>query len=512
MLAASIAGGIFSFYGYGMPFNVDHHTGVIEPIPGIPLPAGIQPGDQIDLSATQADTRIALLTGPKKPAGHTYELVIRRGSEHLTVPFKNADYSLDTDQRVRFVILWLSWTSLSGFLVLGIISLLSLWRGHGRSARGMALWAVSVLLATAAFLLPLDGYIGLSVFLGSNFLFLLARVGFYIMIESILAASLTPRMRFVWRGIFIVLLCVGAAIIQFGGPILFVTNGLMGWNATGYALIWTAGYLIPVLMLLVNYRKAGSEQRLRLRWALWSGIAWLLGIFFNNTSILGEPYSSMASNSVQLLGMCGFLYAVLRHRLMDVSVILDRTLVYGGVTAVVVGILAAVNTVVQHAALGTSASLLLQIVVPLALGIVLSRVRTYADRTVEQVFFRKKYLAEKALRSFARRCGHIERTDRLLEAATTAIRQNLGATGIAFYERRGNAYVCVRRDGEMTHPQQVNSDDDAFVAARGDYKEVDLSELHSTLGTDGYVFPMMAHGVSQGVLVCANRPGEHYAA
>jgi len=512
VLMASVSGGILSFYSYHVPFRSDIHTGVIEPIPGMPLPSGIQPGNQIDLSALKANSRIALLAGSNKPAGHTYELVIHKGDGLVTIPFKPADYNVDTDKRVQFIGHWLSWTSLCGFVVLGVISLLSLWRGHGRAARGMALWAIAVLLATATFLLPLDGMLSLSAFLTSNFLFLLARVGFYIMIESILAPSLTPGMRALWRGIFLVILVVGVAIIQFGGPILFVMRSWSGWTSTGYVVIWTASYLIPVLMLFVNYRHAGTQQRLRLRWALWSSVAWLIGIFLSNTGILGTPYSAMGSNFAQLLGMCGFLYAVLRHQLMDVSVILDRTLVYGGVTALVVGILAAVNTVVQHAALGTSASLLLQIVVPLALGIVLSRIRLYAESAVERVFFRKKYLAEKALRSFARRCGHIERSDRLMEAATTAIRQNLGTTGVALYERRDDIYVCVRHDGEMTYPQQVNSDDDAFVAARGDLKEVDLSELHSTLGTDGYVFPMMAHGIPQGVLVCANRPGEHYAA
>jgi hypothetical protein len=103
-----------------------------------------------------------------------------------------------------------------------------------------------------------------------------------------------------------------------------------------------------------------------------------------------------------VITMAGFLYAVLRHRVVDVSVFIDRTLVYGGMTALVVGILAAVNSLVEHAALGTNASLLVQVIVPLALGIVLSRVRLYLDRIVEQVFFRRKYLAEKALRRFAR--------------------------------------------------------------------------------------------------------------
>ncbi len=142
------------------------------------------------------------------------------------------------------------------------------------------------------------------------------------------------------------------------------------------------------------------------------------GIFLNDIPIPGFWASHITNRFMFVITMAGFLYAVLRHRVVDVSVFIDRTLVYGGMTALVVGILAAVNSLVEHAALGTNASLLVQVIVPLALGIVLSRVRLYLDRIVEQVFFRKKYLAEKALRRFARHCAGYEHIEELLTTAT----------------------------------------------------------------------------------------------
>jgi len=193
---------------------------------------------------------------------------------------------------------------------------------------------------------------------------------------------------------------------------------------------------------------------------------------------------------------------------VDVSVVIDRTLVYGGVTAIVVGVLAAINSLVEHAALGTNASLLLQIVVPLALGIVLSRVRMYLDRIVEQVFFRRKYLAEKALRQFARHCGQFERAGELLESTLREIRLWLNAPGVVIYTRRGETYLRIQQAGDLPYPEEVKIDDLALVAARSETKCIDLSGLHSALGSDGYVFSLGARAV----LVCANRPGEHYAA
>ena len=178
----------------------------------------------------------------------------------------------------------------------------------------------------------------------------------------------------------------------------------------------------------------------------------------------------------------------------------------------VVGVLAAVNSLVEHAALGTNASLLLQVIVPLSLGIVLGRVRLYLDRIVEQVFFRKKYLAEKALRRFARHCEGYEHIEELLTAATQTLRERQGMPGVAIYLRKGDTYTAACREGEIAYPESVKIDDAAFAAARTGQNEIDLSELHSALGSDGYAFPMTTQSGLQGVLVCANRPGEHYAA
>ncbi|HVC37166.1 MAG TPA: hypothetical protein VNF46_02070 [Gammaproteobacteria bacterium] len=500
---------------YALPFFakvVDSHTLAVVPIPGMPLPPGIQAGDRIDLSAMDARSRIATWggnSGELPPEGQTYALVIQRHGVAMAVPVTTVD--LTTNPGLRRIGLLFQWIGLFSYLVLGGIALLLAWRGHGRAAGGMALWAISVLVADVVNGVPINGMPGLGILLATNTLYVLARIGLYIMVESMLGSALSSRMRLLWRGIFLVLLLIGAVIVQYGGPILLATRGWTEWTLPPYQMIWIAAYLVPVVMLFASYRSADVMQRLRLRWMLWSGALWVFGIFMNDTHALGILASVMVGNFAQLLAMLGFLYAVLRHRVVDVSVVIDRTLVYGGMTALVVGVLTAVNSLVQHAALGTSASLLLQVAVPLALGIVLGQVRNYANKFVEQVFFRKKYLAEKALRRFARHCGKYEQADQLFKAAAVEIRRQMGAYGIAIYERKGMDYGCVYHEGEVVYPQFSGIDDSAFVAARSEQKETDLSEIRSTLGADGYVFPMRALGELQSVLVCANRPGEHYA-
>jgi hypothetical protein len=87
----------------------------------------------------------------------------------------------------------------------------------------------------------------------------------------------------------------------------------------------------------------------------------------------------------------------------------------------------------------------------------------------------------------------------------------VGTPGVAFYEQTGNGYACVKQSGDLAYPASLGPDDPALVAARADMRTVDLTELASALGTDGYVFPLMVAGGLQSVLVCANRSGEHFA-
>jgi len=514
IVLATIFAGFMSFKSSSLPVAVnvlDSHTATLEPIAGIPLPAGIQAGDRIDLAAQPLSTRIvisintlsAVLAG-NLPVGRTYEFVTERGTTSVTQSITTVE--LGNASGIQLM----EWIN-SVFIVLtAMIALLTLWRGRDRAAFGMAFWAIAQVAANAN-VFPLDGMPGLALVFSTNLCYFLGRIGFYIMADAIARPILSTKVRAWYLAGFILMIALGAFLFSLGGPILYAFTGWADGLTPQAGLVWTTSYLIPVMLLFSAYRHASVAQRLRLRWMLWSSVSWLAGILVTNTPILGLHLTLVLSDVFNLLAMAGFLYAVLRHRVVDVSVLLDHTLVYGAVTALVIGTLAAVNSLVQHAALGTSASLLLQVVVPLSLGIVLTRVRAYMDRIVERVFFRKKYLADRALHRFARLCSRFERADELTTAAITDIRQYLGARGVAIYEHRGEEYVCVRQQGEVVYPPQVKIDDTAFVAARADQNDIDLAEFHSALGSDGYVFPMAAHGQLQEVLVCANRPGEHYA-
>lgn len=504
--------GLMQYKQYTLPFDisvVDAHTAIIQPIARTPLPPGLQANDRVNLSALTPSARAAIgavsfQEGSLK-AGRSYDFVISRGNSSATIPVAtravvSLEFGIST-----------VWTTCIYMILLCGISLLLIWRGRGRAAGAMMFWVISALFGNAFALVPGYGMLGLSYMLIGIIFYLLARIGFYLTVEYMLGDSLSALRRTLFRAIFLIVMTAGA-IQQIGGSIAFVNKGWAELLQPGYGMIFTAGYLIPLLMLFLSYHLAEVAQHNRLRWLLWGGVIWLAGIFFSNTPVFNIEVSYFLSVFCQAVAMALFLYAILRHRVVSVSVIIDRTLVYGSVTALVVGILAAANSVVQHAALGTSASLLVEVAVPLSLGIVLSRVRFYMDLIVERVFFRTRYQVEKHLREFARRCGQIDNIQQLFKSASEELRDSTHSPGVAIYANTGTEYVCMQQAGELTYPERLDKNDPALVAVRADLAAVDVINMRSALRQDVCVFPMLVLGVERGVIVCANRPGEHFAA
>ena len=237
--------GFMAFRPAGLPFDVNvenAHTAVVEPVANIPLPPALRAGDRLDLAALSRPARIAHrasriavsimhLSNYSFPLRQTYELVLRRDAIPVSVPVTTVDLSTVSNAW------WFEWTILSFSVLLGVIALLALWRGRDRAAAGMALWAIAFLVGLAFQHDQLSGLLGLSAWLGANVLYLLARCGFYIMIESMLGPALTPRARWLWRGGFLLLLAAGA-VTRLGGPGLFVATG---WrNCCGPSMAWSS--------------------------------------------------------------------------------------------------------------------------------------------------------------------------------------------------------------------------------------------------------------------------------
>jgi hypothetical protein len=138
-----------------------------------------------------------------------------------------------------------------------------------------------------------------------------------------------------------VLLAGGIASINFPGSVRGLTPIAVGIVYAGLFLI-AAGAVSALASLIARYRRGDRELRQQLKWILLATgvvtVAWVYAavfvIGFNPNLELGLAPAYIALALIPIsIGI-----AILRHRLFDIDVIINRTLVYGTVTAVLGGL------------------------------------------------------------------------------------------------------------------------------------------------------------------------------
>ncbi|MDE2234221.1 MAG: GAF domain-containing protein [Gammaproteobacteria bacterium] len=484
---------------------------VISPIADLPLPVGLNKGDILEMNRMSPATRAALLLGQPITPGTRVEIVIRRAERVLSVPVTSQFLPNTFISRYSVVLLLRNGL----FLVILALGILSIWRGRDLAASGLGLFALAVIVSASlrsiavspawAVWMQLLSEIGVVPFIF---------VGLFLVAYSVSGSSLGTRSRKGFTGAFMLsyLLLVILTISSLLGKVYFLSHGLPTPVLPTVVCVLA---LIPLMILVLGYAQAGPEQRLRIRWILCSTGVFFLALIFEALATTSSDMTRQLEFTyilelLLILAVSGYTYAVLRHRLVDVRVVINRTLVYAVITALVVGIFAAISSFTERAALGRSTSLLLELIVPLALGIVLSTLRKYIDTYVNRFLFHRKYAAEKALNDFARTCDFIEQPERLLDQTVQQVFKHTHAVNVALYERDARGYRRVRQQGNMEMPEHVEADDPAFVRLRAGEHEIDMHGTESALGRQGYAFPMSVRGRLIGALACGPRPAEQY--
>lgn len=491
-----------------LPFDIDRQPDGyrIRALPEVPLPAGLEAGDQLEFGAMTTEARAALVVA-NLPDGLRVDVVVRRGDEHVTVPVSAQQ---DRTRRAQIG----DATNIPIAIVFALLLLVTLFRGRDWSAWGLSLFAAGVFLqntlqnlAVAPLLsLPLT-LLGIAVVNG------LTLPGLYLAADTLAGAGLPPGWRRRLRRL-VIALAVFNTVFTSLRLVWLVYEGSLALGGTRQ-LSWLPQMLLaglPMLVLAIGYRRSDRERRLRIRWVLWStGLLFALIVFQSRGVALGTT-ALLACAAVLTLSVSGLLYAVLRHRLVDVSFVVDRTLVYGVTTGFVVGVFALLEQVIEQLAVGNDASLLLQAGTTLVVALVLNRVHRRVEATVDRLLFQRQHRSVEQLRAFARECLHVEQPERLLPLAVARVSAALGSPAVRIYARQPAGYARVAAaDGPAGGPA-IDLDDPLFLALRSQRQPLQLAALSgSALGREGWAFPMRLRDALIGVLLAIPAPGLQFA-
>lgn len=479
---------------------------------GLPMPSALQAGDKVYLQDNQPVVRAAFLVGVGNiAAGSKVVLHVRRGGELRIVEYEVAHLSLSglafVDQLAAYALM----------VLISALGLLVLWRGQGVAPLGVALWCFTTALNDVLRTLPLDFEAATWISLVGLLVSALGTlVGLYLVAVGLTAgadnARWLRRMRFVfWSALVIYFADV---VVQDSRLILTGEPDL--WAVLSFIVLHVAVFVIPLWMLVQGRLRASPVNRARIRWILFSIAGLLLSYllpFIGGAVDIPTAFAGLILTALNTAAYTGFAYAVLKHRLVPVQLVLNRALVYGLITSLVVGVFAAVLAFLERNAIDTGTNRFLALFIPLLLGMGLNAIKQKVDAYINRHFFRERHRAAAALEQFARTCGFVEEPERLLDLAAEEMHAQSGAQGLAVYlgQPGKEGAALVRQKGTSPFPAKLAADDRAFLRLRAGDVEVDLHGTRSALGAEGYAYGLLVRGEVLGLIVCGPRPAETYS-
>jgi hypothetical protein len=173
------------------------------------------------------------------------------------------------------------------------------------------------------------------------------------------------------------------------------------------AAVWLGIIFVAVASLIVRFRNSRGEERQQIKWLALAAAfipIWFL-VNFPIEAAAPVPFFVMDALVVFALIPLATGIAILRYRLYDIDLLINRTIVYGALTAMLALVYfggVATTQAMFRALTGQEQQPQLAIVVStLVIAALFNPLRRRIQTFIDQRFYRRKYDAAKALEAFS---------------------------------------------------------------------------------------------------------------
>jgi len=248
-----------------------------------------------------------------------------------------------------------------------------------------------------------------------------------------------------------VLLCI--LVILSPGPLQNLGDVRNPFGLESYPWLETAGYsvlpLLPlcmiasVLSLVMRYRRSRGEERQQIKWIAFA--ASFVGLLYVTAMVCGFIFPSGAWFQegsplwLDLLGYAALIsftlvpiavgFAVLRYRLYDIDLLINRTLVYGSLTATLVALyftgVATTQAIVQALTGREDLPQIAIVASTLVIAALFNPLRVRIQSFIDRRFYRNKYDAAKTLEAFSAKLRDETDLDSLNAEVITVVRETV---------------------------------------------------------------------------------------
>jgi hypothetical protein len=262
------------------------------------------------------------------------------------------------------------------------------------------------------------------------------------------------------------------------------------WLSIGVILYWGFKYFLPpsqfnpyhnfafeaigflgtvgtmVIVQVYRYlRVSNSLQRQQTKWVVFGVsisigayivLAFIVAIFFSSVSVslLAAILISTIAYLLLLLIPISIAFAILRSRLWDIDIIINRTLVYGSLTAIlalvyfasVFALQALLSVFTGHLSLGAQSPV---VIVASTLGIaaLFTPLRRRLQALIDRRFYRSKYDAARTIAVFSKTLNHEVDLNRLKEDLLAVVQETMQPRHVSLWLR--NAEPMSRRNTRL---------------------------------------------------------------
>ena len=229
-----------------------------------------------------------------------------------------------------------------------------------------------------------------------------------------------------------------------------IANPLGIEGATG-VLGLLGGLGMPLLMglmvasvtsLVLRFRRSEGEERQQIKWFAYSvgllAISILLGVL---PSLVSVPEIGSYANPLQFLGVTSIPVAtgiaILRYRLYDIDLVINRTLVYGALTAALVMVYVGSVVLLQsvfRASTGQESQLAV-VASTLVIAALFQPLRRRVQGFIDRRFYRRRYDAARTLEAFGTRLRDEVDLGTLTDDLVGVVRETVQPTHASLWRR-----------------------------------------------------------------------------
>ena len=223
-----------------------------------------------------------------------------------------------------------------------------------------------------------------------------------------------------------------------------VDSPILDAIAVAGVILAAASMVASAVSLIVRMRRAGRVERQQIKWLAYGGALAVGAVFVGGVISVWIGEVGYALTSIGLLGVPIFTgVAITRYRLYDIDIVINRTLVYGALTAALVaGYFGGVATLqaLLRALSGQEQQPQLAIVVStLVIAALFDPLRRRIQSFIDRRFYRSKYDAAKTLAAFNSRLREETDLDSLRDEVLEVVRETMQPEHASLWLRSSRA-------------------------------------------------------------------------